>query len=164
MLRNTKEKFAAYHEAGHCIGHLVTGIIFESVDILPEYNCDGKCVTRGKVTQAKIQQNFSKYDLLIVLYAGFISEAKYRNYPLFLCEILTSANSSPEYKYANEILDNCIAIGYLSSKGKLRGDIKQKTRNYVNLHWNLIEAIANALLERKKLMYQDVLKIVQSLS
>ena len=101
MPKCNKEKYAAYHEAGHCIAYLIVmKIEFESVDIIPETDKTGKNISGKIIKPEPISSNIP--NIAILEYAGYISEAKYRNIPLCIYEFIYRANMTEEYKHADE--------------------------------------------------------------
>ena len=155
----------AYHEAGHAVAYLAYGLDFDYVSIMPE-NIDGKSLN-GVVRRLspvreipKLPQEVDLYVSRVIsaLYAGGISAS------LFAGESLPSdASKGSDYLKIKNLCEKRDRWRCPPIDGP-RGDQylmerSQESYELIKSHARLVEAIAQALLSRQKLLYSEVAEL-----
>ena len=155
----------AYHEAGHAVAYLAYGLDFDYVSITPE-RIDGRIlngVVRRLSPVGEIPKLPKEVDLYVsrvisALYAGGISAS------LFAGESLPSdATKGSDYlkiknlcekrdRWRCPLIDGPGGDQYLMER-------YQETHELIKSHAWLVEAIAQALLSRQKLLYSEVVEL-----
>lgn len=139
--RKNPEYWVAYHEAGHVAAYLDMGKKFHSVTIIPDSDTDGKVNSCG--------EKMRHCDRAVIDFSGPFAEARYRKKDPLCCGIagdIASASASVK-KWAGmlSLPDEEVAL-----------DLEQQARWIVKTQWDFICRIADKLIERKTLMYDDV--------
>lgn len=155
----------AYHEAGHAAAYLAYGLDFDYVSIVPEV-IDGKNlngVVRRLSPVREIPKLPEEVDLYVsrvinALYAGGISAT------LFASESMPSdASKGSDYlkiknlcekrdRWKCPLIDGPGGDQYLMVR-------YQESYELIKSHSRLVEAIAQALLSKQKLLYSEVAEI-----
>ncbi|MCX6685074.1 MAG: hypothetical protein NTV10_00235 [Methanoregula sp.] len=166
MIKIPHEKHAAYHEAGHSVAYIVMELDFGGATIIPEYDQEGNGITAGHTIPLTPPAKFGMNEHGIVDYAGPVAEAKYRHCTVFQCFCEKSAN---DLAHATEMRDKLIAFETLQcaaggeppeSKRDIDLRFEHNAKLIINRHWNWVHAIAQALLEKKTLTYDEIIDII----
>ncbi|HUZ34026.1 MAG TPA: hypothetical protein VMV19_18245 [Xanthobacteraceae bacterium] len=190
MRTKYQTELTAFHEAGHAVAHAVLDLPFEHVTIVPADDSDGHVAydrphaiveawNNGDRDSAEVRHHSERE--LITLLAGL--EAQRRRFPRSHKRMTYSnrsvygddfdgdgnpvprstriAASGADYTTAGRIVDDlfgnrAIALDYLVY-------INTRTRVLIWDHWEAIERVAHALIERRTLTYDDVLRVVYPL-
>ncbi len=151
-------RHTAYHQAGHVIADLVSGYRFTFVTIRPHVSGEDDGAVCGNARgRAR--------DLAVVQLAGIVASAKmtgrdpWENPDQF-------DDDSADIAAARTFIDDWAGFlsktyGESSLKEQLWDEIGNKTRLLVEQNWIAIEVIANVLLERETLSYDDVIWILK---
>jgi hypothetical protein len=151
-------RHAAYHAAGHVIADLLFGFRFRFVTIRADESGgdDGAICgnTRGRAR-----------DLAVVQLAGVAASAKMRGLDSWEKPDAFDDNNA-DRAAARNFIDNWAGFlfrtyGESSLKTQLQNEIEKKTRLLVDQNWKPIAIIADALLERETLSYDDVIRVLR---
>lgn len=148
-------KAVAYHEAGHAVVGVLMGVYFDAVTIIPNVAEE----TGGFVNF--LDDDVAEEDALIILYAGPAAEAKFRK-----CSFLNT-HSISDLKRARLIFET-----WIQPERKTDGSddprlsqlyyvTNKQAKLVVNSVWDKIEAVSDALIERKTLTYDEVAKLCE---
>lgn len=151
-------KHAAYHEAGHVIADLVFGYRFRFVTIRPAGpEGDDGAVYGFRRGRAK--------DLAVVELAGIAASAKLAGRDPW------TGTDRPEddladLDAADRFIDNWVVFltrtyGEAPYREKIVGEARETTRLLVARHWNAITAVAEMLLAKGTLTYDDVVRLLK---
>lgn len=149
---------AAYHEAGHVIADLVYGYRFRFVTIRPPEpgGDDGSLYgsVRGRAR-----------DLAVVQLAGIAAAARRAGHDPWEDQG-RSGDDRDDVAAADTFIDNWVAFlartyGKAPYRDRIRAEIQDRTRELVDANWNIISVIAEELLERETLAYDDVTRILK---
>lgn len=150
--KGPNKKHVAYHEAGHAVIHLAIGKPFDYVTIIP-----GKDRSAGQVASVP-GTKIRACDDAIICYAGSIADAKARHisavYSLY-------AHGTTDRIYA----EDCLKIWQKdaateNTMNDLYREYTMQARDYVNHCWKEIQKLADALLEKGILTYNEVVDLV----
>lgn len=129
-----KKQAVAYHEAGHAYAHLLTRIPFEYVSIKHEEECEGR-ISGG------IKEGFSGAFILI---SGYVSERLYTGrYNMF--------TARADFK---DLFD--IWLSDFPKPAEQEKQLIKYARRVLGARWEQVKAIAEALLERETLTFEQV--------
>jgi hypothetical protein len=151
-------RHTAYHEAGHVIADLVFGYRFAYVTIRPDKSGEYEGVVYGS-TRGRAR------NLAVILLAGIVASAKMAGYepwespPRF-------DDDRADLAAAGSFIGNWAAFvsrtyGESSVREQIRGEAEQKTRQLVEENRVPIEVVAEALLLKETLSYEDVIGILK---
>lgn len=144
------EKAVAHHEAAHACLSIAFGLAkFEKVTIIPEEDWNG-CVDYGEEEGKRIDGFWLFLCTTEVRLAGGIAKAKYLNTPFE--NVLQGAS------------DDLIQIRDSLKRNNMSAEEAKpfiewmmiRTRSLVDERWPMIQKIANELVKRKTLSYQEV--------
>lgn len=153
----------AYHEAGHAVAAFELRRAIKSVDIIPDteddrqgalhntkINFEGVAWDNGNKYRSKIER------AVIIFFAGYIAEKKYSCKTTFAFKNLTDTHRALDY------LD--YLTGSDEESGAYAGWLFVKTQNLMNLpyNWNAVIAVADALLQKRKLSQKECREIIQN--
>lgn len=158
MNRKLSEKHIAYHEAGHVLAfYYLIGDV--EATIIPEYDSES-CIALGR-TKVSFSVQPSSYEMAVSTIAGPCAAAKYLHRSL--AELL-QCELHGDYRDAYYHMRDCcnLANGQFSLK-EISKYVEQDTRAIINTRWNWVQAIAQALLEKKTLTYGDFLRVIDPL-
>ncbi|MEI6048850.1 MAG: hypothetical protein WCS03_08120 [Bacteroidota bacterium] len=157
-METLKDKEAtAYHEAGHVMAFILSGIRFREVTIKPK---------KGSYSGAVKYKTHIRHELANIdfLYPGFF-------YKWFRWDIILVAGSMAEAIYGNSDFESGghpDIVLLFRTFSNLSKDMGKKYLDFLIAYtnealinnWTKIEAIAKALLEKETLCYDDVTNIV----
>lgn len=152
-------KHTAYHESGHITAALISGYRFRFVTLKPDESGGdegGVCGnTRGRAR-----------DLAVIQLAGIAASAKMMGYDAWENPDQFDDNRN-DIITATNFIENWVAFlaktyGDSSYKEQIWHEIKMKTVLLVDQNWKAIEIIAEALLEREYLTFEDVIRILKA--
>ena len=155
----------AYHEAGHAVAYLAYGLDFDYVSIMPE-KIDGKSLN-GVVRRLspvheipKLPEEVDRYVSRVInaLYAGGISAS------LFAGDHQSSdASKGSDYLKIKDLCEkrDRWRCPFIEGPGGDRylEERYQESYELIKSHARLVEAIAQALLSRQKLLYSEVAEL-----
>jgi len=165
-------KKVAYHEAGHVVAHVVLGLPFEMVTIVPDEDREGRVEgLRPEEIQNKWEEG-DREDLavrdwmereLIALYAGPIAQR--RQFPRSRTNGVHQLGGK---RYAvpgsdqSQIVRQCHDLfqGEREVANAYERFITARARSLVEHYWSEIETLALALLERKTMTELEVRKLL----
>lgn len=151
-------RHTAYHQAGHVIADLVSGYRFTFVTIKPDLKGEddgGVCGNaRGRAR-----------DLAVVQLAGIVSAAQKTGHDPWEKPDQFDDDSA-DIAAARIFVDEWAGFlsrtyGESSLKEQLWDEIRNKTRLLVDQNREAIEVIAQALLEKETLLYDEVIRILK---
>ncbi|OPX65298.1 MULTISPECIES: hypothetical protein [unclassified Methanoregula] len=151
-------KHAAYHVAGHVVADLVYGYRFRFVTIRPLESGgeDGSLCgsVRGRAR-----------DLAVVQLAGIAAAARMAGQDPRE-ETVWSGDERDDSAAADTFIDNWIAFltriyGEAPYRDRIRDEILDRTQKLVDTNWGAIEVIAECLLARETLSYNDTERILK---
>jgi hypothetical protein len=151
-------RHTAYHQAGHVIADLVSGYRFTFVTIRPDVSGEDNGAVCGNARgRAR--------DLAVVQLAGIVASAQMTGRDPWENPD-QSDDDSADIAAARIFVDNWAGFlsrtyGESSLKEQLWEEIGNKTRLLVEQNREAIEVIANVLLERETLSYDDVIRILK---
>jgi hypothetical protein len=151
-------RHTAYHEAGHVIADLVSGYRFTFVTIRPDVSGEDDGAVCGNARgRAR--------DLAVVQLAGIVASAQMTGRDPWENPD-HSDDDSADIAAARIFIDDWAGFlsrtyGESSLKEQLWDEIGNKTRLLVEQNREAIEVIANVLLERETLSYDDVIRILK---
>lgn len=168
MARNN-ELATAYHEAGHAVVAFYLCIAFKYVTIIPGKGCFGhlkpKPLFRSSENPGVICRLFhdNKYDRVrrkaeknaTVLMAGMEAQRRFRP---------SSVRSYHGTKDDTDVLDY---LEYFAADKELwfwQKQLRAQAKNLIASHWPAVEAVAAALLERKRLTGDEVRAVIDAAS
>ena len=155
----------AYHEAGHAVAYLEYGLDFDYVSIMPE-KIDGKSlngVVRRLSPVRELPRFSQEVDLYVsrvinALYAGGISAFLFAHGPL-----PSDASMGSDYLKIKDLCEkrDCWRCPFIEGPGGDRylEERYQESYELIKSHARLVEAIAQALLSRQKLLYSEVAEL-----
>ncbi len=148
-------KHTAYHEAGHAAMIFLLGKRFKSVTIKPS----GKAGNLGTLFQHRrpsiYYQKLSYNKLVNECMVGLSGQVSDEIYSRRKLGVVKSGASQDYQNIAEWIFEY---MGEEEAKLFLKW-IKLRTRNILTNHWNLVKNIAEELLKRETLVYEDVSKL-----
>ena len=146
LLPEPVRRSAAYHEAGHTIAHLKFNVPFEYVTIKPdvfgEYN--------GCVYSKSMIIN-SNHAVIINLAGAFAERRGCGGSPCWLAE-----HAETDYLAADKIINGSCHIGNIEAWNMM----EENTRAFINDNWHPIDVLAGALLKLDRIIYDDVIRIL----
>lgn len=138
----------AYHEAGHVVAKMQYGIKFDYVTIIPKNDSLGHVRGRKRWGAIRDLQSTSQLRYLVAALAGLYAQKKFSG------RLDTNGADSDFDKVDSIIFDHHPS-----------DTVREAYRTYIHalaetmfenpIRWRQTEAIANALLERKTLTYQE---------
>jgi hypothetical protein len=142
------EEVLAYHEAGHTVAACLVGLPFESVTIIQTGSYLGTCLI-------PLQKDFpGDYD-------GSQRELWVKRWMF-----MGAAGTIAEEQFTGRPSDSDHGVGVVRLAAYLFEDedevnhyakfIWEQTKECIVAHWNLVQAVANALCEQKTVEYQKV--------
>lgn len=146
----------AYHEAGHAVAAAALGRIVELVTIVPYGKRRGACRTRRAPTSEALE------DAVVVTYAGMYAD--------YLCCIALSGRDLTDVELDSVVDD---AGGDLDKARRVRGlatvvgapeddtRIGRRTVQILDERWPAVEALAAALLKRRRLSGSAARRIIR---
>lgn len=167
MHGNGKE--AAYHEAGHAvINHVLNGRELIAISIVPT-DLSGGRTERTPIADdyfyLKSKDDFQTLNRIrtevIVLLAGNIAgEMATGNYNY------SNIEGKGDFKKARELVSKAISLRfYKTGWGKLRQqyieEATKKAKKLLQSNWQAVEALANALLDKKELSGKEATEIIK---
>jgi ATP-dependent Zn protease len=153
-MKKPNEKHTAYHEAGHVVILVkILGKKFENVTIVP-YEDEFGTQYGGRLLTNPDPVYYKDYDFAMFLLAGYVAEAKISKCQI-LCCVPRDDSPACDWTKAMGVLDECI--------GRNQCDyIIKDLRKYLKFYWKHVEAIANALIKKKTLTYDEVKEILDN--
>lgn len=146
----------AYHEAGHAVTYIITNARFEFVTIKPDYEKETSgglhsiLSTSDWYVSSTLNLN-TKIQFLVLecvrIMAGPISEKIYSGLPI--------RKSTTDYKKTKQAIKSTMN-GYTETIDLFWAFIMSYTTNLLKDNWSLVEAVANALLEKETLSLDEV--------
>ena len=136
--RQTNEKYTAYHEAGLVVAYIHYGHAFDSVNLYDDSEISGGVKEKDK----NLRNAFPK-DFATIFLAGGAAESKLRSQGLY------------ETGMSSDLLNAIDLVGHDESHNCMAN-----AEGIVNENWSIVRFIAQALLEKKTLTYNEVLTIV----
>ena len=154
----------AYHEAGHAVSAIFLRIPFDRATIIPGKTSDGEEYLGIVEISSKFFRNFHPdisltprtrekiEDLIINAYAGTLAEKRYIG--------------RHDWRGAEPDLHSTIRFSHYAAGGE--GDIETvffrwlrlRTDALIDQHWNKVQNVANALLDRKTLSAMGVREVM----
>jgi ATP-dependent Zn protease len=152
------EQALAYHEAGHSVAACLAQLRFQNATIIPTEEYLGRCTLETwkdfhpdyrddhrTVSQAKRR--------MFVTVAGSIAEEKFTGYPI---------EDDPHFA---QVLQRAGHLNGSQASANLYTQFMwQQTKDYLDLHWECVQAVANVLLEQKTLGYQKIRALIREAS
>jgi hypothetical protein len=161
------DAFVAYHEAGHAVAAWCLKLKVPSVTIVPDDDSAGHveseredqsicdAIDRGDRWDTS---RFMAEKLVMGLQAGRVAQQRY------------SARSVRRRHYAND-LSKCVALLLKYDPDRVKPNARlhrllldQWTESLIEQHWHLVEAVAEALLERRELSGTELLKVINDVN
>ncbi len=155
----------AYHEAGHAVAYLAYGLDFDYVSIMPE-KIDGKSLN-GVVRRLSPVREIPRFPQEVDLYVSRVISALYAggiSASLFAGDHQSSdASKGSDYLKIKNLCEKRDRWRCPPIDGQ-RGDRYlmeryQESYELIKSHARLVEAIAQALLSRQKLLYSEVAEL-----
>jgi ATP-dependent Zn protease len=154
MEKKQDEIEAAYHEAGHAVAGLALGHWFKDVRIRAKGG--GRVLYHEEYweridrTSWEEEREILQRERLTIIYAGEVATAIHYDKPL---EIPNDGAGSDWDKVGRLLLGHSADR---EGQDKHREAAIYEANALLGLHWEAVEAIAKALLERKRLSYKQV--------
>jgi hypothetical protein len=163
MKKSNGDAFVAYHEAGHAVAAWCLKIRVRRATIVPDEDLGGQVkIERDKPSTLKAINQGDRWHpsrlraerMVMVLQAGEVAQLHY------------DFHSVSHYHYLMDLYDSIslltrYAMHDLKPDTKLHYDLLYKwTESLIEQHWYLVEAVANILLERRKLSGTELLKVI----
>jgi hypothetical protein len=151
-------RHTAYHLAGHVIADLVAGYRFTVVTVRPDVSGDADGAVSGNARgRAR--------DLAMVHLAGIVASAKMAGHDPWE-DTDRFGDDRADLAAARTFIDDWAGFllrtfGESSLKKQLWDEIENSTRLLVDENRTAIECIANALLEKETLSYDDVIRVLK---
>jgi len=159
MNRKISEKHVAYHEAGHVLAYYYLIGDVEAT-IIPEYDSEGYCIALGR-TKVSFSVQPSSYEMAISTIAGPCAAAKYLHRSL--AELLQCEYDGDHREALDLICDCHDRKNGLFTMEEISRNVELDARAIISTRWNWVQAIAQALLEKKTLTYGDFLRVIDPL-
>jgi len=138
----------AYHEAGHCVVSFLKKIKFEYVTITPDEKSGG---------HVHHEKDPNEYDGAVICYAGPLAEARYK------WSSITDTGHEGDTENCRSLIREYIIKNSLEiPEEELHAAFKREARRLIKNHWFLVCITAQALIERKTLMYDEFLEVLGS--
>ncbi|WP_342129938.1 hypothetical protein [Hydrogenophaga sp. OTU3427] len=147
---NALLRHAAFHEAGHAVARLHVGAPSTPVEI--DVSGAGLSHGTGESWKCRSDGQYAQWDLLTVLLAGPVAEARVRRRSLTAI-LFTSGQG--DFLQINDVLAGLIENGFASEKSGWER-VESEVREIVRSEWAAIEAVALALLEKGVLTGAEV--------
>lgn len=146
----------AYHEAGHCLISLHLGVPVTSIGIEKKASWNGYpyvqkkgWIRHGRGVTASLE------NCILILVAGPMAEQ--------MCPCGSGRDSYQ--KSLEDMTQVYVTVDEVGFSGAARGRYMRQCRSRVEkglrYHWKKVEALANALLERKRLTGKQAWKIIE---
>ena len=152
MEKSLRER-TSFHEAGHILIHLITGIKIKDLDII-ENNKLSKVVIHDSYDLS--QKNISDLNdsLIMCIRAGCLTE---KNYCWRRC-----INFDPEipgtdmWQISRLFYEEKNNITWRESFEKHMNDLDKETENLLKKHWSFVRIIARSLFNNKALTIEEI--------
>ena len=162
------------HEAGHAVAALHFGVSFKSVDIIPEYiyhvpghssgglrRCELSFIERSYADGIEPSiEGYFKRDCIILM-AGIVCEAKYKNKKFILCPDMIIDDGMSDLQSISELSkiaicnDTDVIGAYMNYVASLTVFLFNGNPGL----WQVCKEIATKLLSRKSLTHKECLRI-----
>ena len=144
----TISRITALHEAAHAVAAVRGGLVFDHVSAIPdlEQEVDGELHWTDLHTSGDVE--FLPEAVAIVLLSGPVAEAR-------------ALQRSVEYVFSDDAAaDDRESVASLALDAESFMAASREALKLVEQDWPLIEQVANALMNERKLRYEQVLDIV----
>lgn len=144
----------AIHEAAHAVARIHVGAVPTPVEIYR--NGSGMSHGTGEVWTSSSRGQYVTWDLLIVLLAGALAEARVAKRDSLW--ILLSAGRV-DYQQAQALFRQLIDDGYARDMAAAHDRAEEETRAFLRLRWKAIERVARPLAQRGRLEAAEVVAL-----
>lgn len=148
---------AAFHEAGHAVARVHVGSASTPVEVRPDGT--GESHGTGEHWACRSQGQYAAWDFLLMLLAGGYSEARYTR---------RSANeiffgpASGDFERAQLPINWLVERGFSEDPDAAWRRAEADTRAFLRKHWDAVERVAEALLQRGRLEAEEVAALVEA--
>lgn len=165
MISEHEEPATAYHEAGHVMALFALGFGFDGVTVLPDIEREtaGHVVPRPpRIVRERDRraantayERESVQNYIVVLLAGAEAQARYLGVPVL--EVVRSGGPRNDWQLAELLAEGLEAPSVAPA---LFGYLNARTRDLIDVHWYLVEALAVELLIQQSLSRRSVLALL----
>ena len=176
----TKSVGAAYHQAGHAVMAYLRDVNFEGVSILPRkhgVDCILECHYEASVpgeldwADAKSYVDTNRIEIGLAgpfaqgLYVGGFRPGKDATEMYIRATeayLKSSENKATQYALARDVMNLNVSVGQNLMDEVISSPYPRIILFDVSIHWDLVEAVADALMERSSLSQAEVYQIIQA--